>query len=230
MSHIAIVRSSSRAAQQQHKSESTPDPTSNRRPSTTSGPNPDSFVDRFSGLSIISLSSSEDIDVATSSTSIVRSRSNQTFTGSTSPSRMTKSSPKLVMASLDRLETLADVEACVDRDLYQVNVLSKLDQTWSKINSNFEQVLQHLQECSEEVTQASNDCLRSLVDSIETCCDSVDEEVKAFYHLMTKCDELTTKLSIAGTFRDEIKTLKKSVETLEHLYKSRPQVHQVSNR
>lgn len=48
--------------------------------------------------------------------------------------------------------------------------------------------------------------------------------MRALYHLMTKCDEMNTKLSVAVTFREEIKTLKKSVETLEHLYKSRPKV------
>lgn len=43
------------------------------------------------------------------------------------------------------------------------------------------------------------------------------------YDLMTKCDQLTTKLSIATSFQDEIRTLRKSVETLEQLYKNRPQ-------
>lgn len=40
---------------------------------------------------------------------------------------------------------------------------------------------------------------------------------------MAKCDELGTKISVASSFCDEIKTLRKSVDTLENLYKTRPQ-------
>lgn len=43
---------------------------------------------------------------------------------------------------------------------------------------------------------------------------------------MTKCDELVTKLSVAGSFRNEIKTLRKSVETLESLHRLKPQICQ----
>lgn len=51
---------------------------------------------------------------------------------------------------------------------------------------------------------------------------ALDALMQAQHQLMTMCDELTTKLSVVSTFRDEIRTLRKSVETLETLYRSRP--------
>lgn len=123
---------------------------------------------------------------------------------------------------LTRLKTESDIDDFVDDDLHHLCVLNNLEQNWMDISKNFETVVNHLQECTNQVNLASIECLTSLNQSIETTCDKVDTEMKSLYHLMTKCEELTTKLSIATSFRDEIKTLKKSIETLENLYKTKP--------
>lgn len=126
-------------------------------------------------------------------------------------------------APLAQLKTVADIESCLDRDLHQLAILEELEDKWFKISSNLASVVDHLQECSNQVTNASSCCLETMMDSVNITCDKAEEEIKGLHKLMVKCDELATKLTVASSFCDEIKTLRKSVETLEQLYKTKPQ-------
>lgn len=127
------------------------------------------------------------------------------------------------LALLPELRDVSDIDASVDPKCRQREVLDKLQTKWHDIASNLEHVLSHLKECTKEVATASISCMEILNSDIGETCDRVDEELKAMYYLITKSEELTTKLSVANTFREEIKTLKKSVDTLEQLYKNMPQ-------
>lgn len=241
MNHVAIMRSSARMASHQRETDSQHEEQSSIiNPSTDSGQNIESSI--VSQMSVISLSSREG-----SSQSFEKNTSGRLEEESQYPLTSTKN----VISSLPNIGTLADIEENVCSDLHQLEVLNKIEQSWHSISANLETVMNHLQDCSDQVslmldfssrlistfsiilnlsstftiyqvTEASTNCLQSLLDSIETSCDKVDGEVNALYHLMSKCDELTTKLSIASSFCDEIKTLRKSVETLENLQKSKP--------
>lgn len=121
---------------------------------------------------------------------------------------------------LARITTLEDIEAFVDEDLSQAAILDSLEKKWVDLTNNFSSVMQHLEQCGREVSEASLSCLISLNDEVKVTCDNLGEETRCLYLLMNKCDELNTKLSVVELFREEIKTLRKSVETLENLYKS----------
>lgn len=208
--HVAIGRSSARSVQQKLDAD---EDNRSRNLSEVSKSTIDQTTDDFSVISLeTNEATSQDIADAKSASHGQKSKI----------SKKVSIAPKPLMAPLDHLNSEEDINACVDSDLQQINVLNKLEQDWSFVVKNFAAVISHLQECSDQVTDASTNCLKSLVDCVETTCDSVDGQVKALYLLMTKCDELTTKLSAASLFRDEIKTLRKSVETLENLYRSRP--------
>lgn len=172
----------------------------------------------LSQSSIVSVPSSDDIN--TRQSQALSQSTHSSLSGANPDGSII---PKALVANLDKLDTVADIEAHVEPGLSQLNVLSRLEKRWGEISSNLDNVIEHLQVCSDDVTTASISCLESFKEVTETTCDKVDDETRTLYHLITKCDELTTKLSVASSFRDEIKTLKKSVETLENLYKSRPQ-------
>lgn len=187
---------------------------------------------QVSQLSVLSLSDDYDdhdhddthpeMDSRRSSKS--RTKSSSSFNENISTSNKPVGRKQMFPPPLEEINNLEDIESFVHGDsLEQMATLEKLEERWRAILGNFQTVIDHLQESSKEVTDSSTDCLNSLVESVDLTCDKVDAELKALYHLMTKCDELTTKLSVASSFRDEIKTLRKSVETLELLYKSKPQ-------
>lgn len=203
---------------QQKASEST-----SKEPSIVSEQSVDVSVNELSQMSVISLNSNQggdsfhDVDQ--------RRQSHASASLGESSSRVTRSNhaiTKPVMVPLEPLENISDIEACVDDDLKQLNVLNNLEQRWKSIALNVNEVLNHLRECSDQVTGASMGCIEALVNAIDLTCDKADGEMKAFYHLITKCDQLTTKLSAASSFCGEVKTLRKSIETLDNLYKSRP--------
>lgn len=217
MNHIAIVRSSARMAQQK-ASEST-----SKEPSIVSEQSIDASINELSQMSVISLSSDQGGDYLRDANRRRRSHTSASF--GESSSRATKSTnavTKPVMAPLEPMENISDIEVCVDDELRQLNVLNNLEQRLKAIASNVNEVVNHLRECSNQVTEASVGCLEALVKAIDLTCDKADGEMKAFYHTITKCDELTTKLSAASSFCGEVKTLRKSIETLDNLYKSRP--------
>lgn len=225
MSHIAIVKSSARMAQQR-ASESRSDTTS-KDSSTISGQIVDPTSNELSQMSIISLSNNESGDSYRDVT--LRRQSHTGASSNEASSRISKNvkaTPKPVVVPLETLKTISDIEACVDDDLRQLNVLNDLEQRWKAITSNINEVSNHLRECCGEVTEASMGCLEVLVRSVDLTCDRADSEMKALYDLITKCDELTTKLSAASSFCGEVKTLRKSIETLDNLYKLRPSSHQ----
>jgi len=139
------------------------------------------------------------------------------------PQEARETSKSALSTSLTRIETVSDIEDSLNGTLSQLATLEKLETRWMDINTNLESVLIHLQESSDQVTKASVECTKSLSNAVGTACDQIDSQMRALYHLITKCDELTTRLSASDSFRDEIKTLRKSVETLEGLYKTRPQ-------
>lgn len=118
-----------------------------------------------------------------------------------------------------QLNSLEDLDSLVDAEQSQLVVLDRLERKWEEIYGNFSQVMQHLERCGQEVSSASLDCLTSLSQEAGETCKRANEEMRALYLVMNKCDELTTKLSVAESFREEIKTLRKSVETLENLSK-----------
>lgn len=221
MNHIATVRSSSRAAHQ--KALESNQETTSQEVHSLSIQTSDPLLNELSQMSIISLNSGGG-DIPPGSQHRKHSQASASFgESSKSLSRSTTLVPKLVSVPLDPLDTLTDIEACVGDKLAQLNVLNTLEQKWAAITTNIEEVLSHLRECSDTVTEASMGCLEGLVKSIDLTCDEADREMKALYHLITKCDELTTKLSAASSFRDEVKTLRKSIETLDNLYKTRTQ-------
>lgn len=128
----------------------------------------------------------------------------------------------LRLTHLDSLTSLTDIDACVDANCSHEEILARLESRWLSLTQNVDDVLCHLKECSREIASASISCLNSLNDCVDDTCDKVDNELKSMYYLITKTEELTTKLSVATAFREEIKTLKKSVDTLENLYKLKP--------
>lgn len=229
MSHIAIVRSSARMAHQQRsvnqaEREKLDGPSRSTSRADASTNLEDSQLSQIS--SMLSLSDDDDLS---HEMSIRKPAKNRALSLSSANKSLVSS--KFLPAPLEPLNGLSDIEAHIGGELQQANILNKLELKWTEISANFETVINHLQECSNEVMESSENCLESLVNSVEVTCDKVDNKLKALYHLMIKCDELTTKLSIVNSFRDEIKTLRKSVDTLELLYKTRPQPEQqkVSN-
>lgn len=130
---------------------------------------------------------------------------------------------EMMPAPLEPLNTIEDVEMLLDNEMSQSQVIRRLGIRWTALTSNFDSVLKHLNDCSLEVTEASTNCLQSLDDNISSTCDKVDAQVKALYTLIARCDELILGLRITQDFREEIKNLRKSVETLAILHKSKPQ-------
>lgn len=227
--HVAIMRGSARIAHHSNKEDTDPSCQGDKNDDNIPTSQPDEVeqsVNELSQMSVISISSGEDAAELAHELSFRQLSAPMSHHGSPSTSASatkTVAPPKPLMAPIEQLNTIADLESCVDPDLSQLNVLNKLEEKWNIISNNFQTALQHLKECSDQVTEASLACSQSLTDSIELTCDKVDVEMKALYQLIAKCDELVTKLSVAGSFREEIKTLKKSIETLEQLYKTRPQ-------
>lgn len=224
MNHIAIVRSSARMAQQKASAAEA----ESREPSIALDQSVDQTINELSQMSIISLGSLDGGDVNHGRR---KSQTSASISGESS-TRVTKGKPvipKPVIVPLEPLENISDIEACVDDDLSQLNALKNFEEGWKAMASNLSNVMNHLQDCSNQVTEASLACLEALVESIDLTCDKADDEMKALYHLITKCDELTTKLSAASSFCGEIKTLRKSIETLENLYRSRPHFRQTMN-
>lgn len=132
-----MVRSSTRA----HRDE-----TDSRKSSIASESASGVVIDDNSHCSILSIGSDEVEDL--------RKLKITNSSGSTSLSP--KSNPitpkKTALAPLDRLNTLEDIEACVDSDLQQSDVLDNLEFKWKAIIKNFETVIGHLNECSNEVS------------------------------------------------------------------------------
>lgn len=212
--HIAMVRSSARAAFMRSHEMAHEKNDSNMNSRKESGDNPDvgnnndtqqSLADELSQMSVISIASLAS-DHRVDDTS----------------ERKGSLVPEPMVAKLARLDTVADIDECVDAEFSQDNTVQGLERNWQAISNQLQAVVEHLNRGNQEVSLASQNCLQSLVESVELTCDKVDGEMKALYQLMSKCDELMTKLSMAGSFSDEIKTLRKSVETLEALYKHRP--------
>lgn len=166
--------------------------------------------------SVLSLSSEEDEETRAKNVSRqqnskqLRKLNNTTIT------------PRAPIVKLGEIKVLEDIESYIDKDVHQAVVLDQLEQKWQSMSENLETVLNHLQECSDQVTQATLRCWETTTESVNVTCDSVVEETQALYKLMSKCDELAIQLTVASSFCDEIKTLKKSVDTLDQLYKTKP--------
>lgn len=113
--------------------------------SITSDPNLDQLANDFSN-SFISITGSE---------VYVPSKSNKTDQQSASTStshKFVQPVPRPLLAPLDRLKTISDIEACLDIELHQLNVLNNIEEQWRGISNNFASVLSHLHECSGEVS------------------------------------------------------------------------------
>lgn len=98
---------------------------------------------------------SQSIISATSSEVYVPSKPNQTdrqFKSTSTNHKSTQAATKPRMAPLDQLKTTSDIEACLDIDLHQLNVLNNIEEQWRGILNNFESVLSHLHRCSGEVS------------------------------------------------------------------------------
>lgn len=118
---------------------------------------------------------------------------------------------------------LTDIEQALNDDLDPSELIQELESKWAKLSSNFNQVLNHLTECNRQVMDASSSCLESLEENLTKTCDDIDTEIRALYHLISRSDELIIGLRVTEDFREEVRALRKSVETLANLYKSRPQ-------
>lgn len=215
MNHIAIARNSSRKTHS--KSEEVEAPWSGD----------ETPADDLSQVSIISFGTSE-IDTQRDSSTKESDRLDKDLNQSRSSSeasRITKSSKKVSKTSpsetesLSRIETQQDIDDLFDDDLKHANILNRIERKWELLTENLNNVLGHLEECGNQVSKASLDCLEVLGGTISDTCDKAEEEMKALYLIIDKCDELTTKLSVAESFRDEVRTLRKSIDTLESLTK-----------
>lgn len=114
--------------------------------------NLDQLANDLSQASLISITSSE-VYVPSSSNQFDLQHQQQSTSSSTSLSRKSIQPPlKPLMAPLDQLMTVSDIEACLDNDLHQLNVLNNIEEQWIGISNNFETVLQHLHKCSGEVS------------------------------------------------------------------------------
>lgn len=99
---------------------------------------------------------------------------------------------------------------------------TSIEAQWLSISKNFQTVIDHLGKCSDQVSKASVECLTALDHNIDSTCDSITKQMESLYRLISKCDELSINLKLIEDFREEIRTLRKSVETLEALFKARP--------
>lgn len=119
--------------------------------SNASDLNMDQLVNDLSQASLISITSSE-IYIPSSSNQFDIQQQQSTSSSTSSGRKSIQPSPKPLMAPLDQLNTVSDIEACLDSDLHQLNVLNTIEEQWRGISNNFETVLQHLHKCSGEVS------------------------------------------------------------------------------
>lgn len=110
----------------------------------------DQIANDLSQVSLISVTSSE---VYVSRHRLSQSSEQYQQSTSTSTSRkIAQPTLKPLMAPLDQLNTISDIEACLDNDLHQLNVLNNIEERWKAISENFETVLYHLNKCGLEVS------------------------------------------------------------------------------
>lgn len=53
---------------------------------------------------------------------------------------------------IGQISSISDIGDYIDSDLKQATAISRLEERWRALTSNFERVLGHLQECSKEVS------------------------------------------------------------------------------
>lgn len=173
------------------------------------------LADQFSQSSVISISSNDDFITSQASSSREPSASQ--------PNKLTRTNIRASFGSpLEPLKEQSDIDQLVEEDLTHDRMIKKLNYRCSAIAANFDTVVSHLEDCSRQITEATSQCLEALSDNITTTCDKMDVEAKALYKLVSKCDELMVSLRITEDFREEVRALRKSVETLANLYKCRP--------
>lgn len=196
MSHIAIVRSSARAAHAKAESQN-----------DESAIDVDQVTNQISRTTITSLSSSEGLD-SLQDINLIDDKS--------------VISTSLKKKALEPISTYEDLLAVVDQGLSQENIISQLEIRWSTMMANHDNLIKHLESCNAKVTGASIQCLESLDSSVESTCDRIHDFIKSFEKLMTRCDETVLNLRVTEDFREEVKSLRKYIDTLSRLLKSIP--------
>lgn len=98
-------------------------------------------------MSVITISDSEDlnedIDIRRTRSQTRAARERRTMS---TGSFMWSSNP------LGQISSVSDIGAHIDNDLEQANAISRVEERWRALTTNFETVLRHLQDCSKEVS------------------------------------------------------------------------------
>lgn len=202
MNHIAIVRSSARAAQTNRM-----ELESGQRNNRESQIEIDSLAEEIRNSGIISLTDS-----------------GETNSNHDNLMRNTQESSELIrnlnQHCLEPLSSQTDIDSLVDGESSQT-IISDLDTRWNILAANYGNVLKHLKECTNGVVISSINCLDTLDQSVQSACDSIIEQVQAFQQLTEKCNRLIIDLQPSEDLREEIRTLRKSVDTLIKLNRMR---------
>lgn len=199
MSHIAIVRSSARAAHAKMHCQVD---------GSRSELETNQLTSRFPQAIVTSLSSAEESDS-------IQDIDLSGIAANEYPSTE-------LSFSLPPITCESDIQALVQDDLRRPDIIFQLEENWAAIVRNQEKLTHHLENCNNLVTNASVQCLQTLDSSAAATCDGVNEQIESFRTLISKCVELSVNLRMTEDFREEIKTFRKYVDTLYKLHKSRP--------
>jgi len=96
------------------------------------------------------------------------------------------------------------------------NILVDLEVHAKKVATCVDRMLENLSETLQCISSLTVDCMESYESSVCKTCDAVDVNIKAVYQLMAKCEELSNSMSPLFKISDDVKQIKKLLDTLEH--------------
>lgn len=97
------------------------------------------------------------------------------------------------------------------------NVVTDLESHAKKVASCVDRMLENLTGTLQSISSLTVECMETYEQSVCKTCDAVDANIKAVYQLMAKCEELSNSMDPLYKISDNIKSIKRNLDHLEHV-------------
>lgn len=94
-------------------------------------------------------------------------------------------------------------------------ILNDLENEARRIASSVDTLTESLAGILRSISALTVDCVEIYRDAVCKTCDAVDSNIKAMYQLMAKCEELSKTMKPIYKLADDIKEVKRLLDTLE---------------